>query len=63
METKYQRERKEREGRIYDEYYTLIADPNNTRMGVMEYMLDKHGIVSPSTIYAMLRRVEARRNG
>ena len=54
--------KQKRDRNIYAEYKMLIEDENNSRTGVVQKLMDKYGIFSPVTIYAIIKR-EAEKGG
>ena len=57
--TPYQRERLERDQRIYAEYKKLMQVKDVRKIGVYSYLCDKYGLHSKNTIHTIRRRMEA----
>lgn len=60
--TPYQRERLERDQRIYADYKELIKGEGVRKVGVYSYLCDKYGLHSKNTIHTIRRRMEALEN-
>lgn len=60
--TPYQRERLERDQRIYADYKELIKGEGVRKIGVYSYLCDKYGLHSKNTIHTIRRRMEALEN-
>lgn len=60
FKTDYQREKEVRDKQIYEEYIMLTADPDTAVTKVQEYLMKKYNIHSPSTLWAIRKRVEAK---
>lgn len=60
--TPLQREREARDLAIYNEYNELAANPNQSRVALNEYIMEKYGIHSTGTLYLIRKRVEERLN-
>ena len=60
FKTPCQTEREARDLAIYNEYNELITAKGQSKMLVMEHLMDKYGIHSIGTIYIILRRVDER---
>lgn len=60
--TPYQRERLERDQRIYADYKKLMQSEGVRKVGVYSYLCDKYGIHSKNTIHTIRRRMEALEN-
>jgi hypothetical protein len=60
FKTDYQREKEVRDKQIYEEYIMLTADPDTAATKVQEYLMKKYNIHSPSTLWAIRKRVEAK---
>ena len=57
--TPYQRERLERDKRIYADYKELMKGDGVRKVGVYSYLCDKYGLHSKNTIHTIRRRMEA----
>lgn len=62
VRTTVQMEREARDRAIYEEYHRLAANPQQSRVALLRYFMEKYDFHSTSTLYAILRRVEASRN-
>lgn len=60
MKTKHQREREKMEQEVYLLYQQLTADPENARTEINRVIMERFGIYSMSTVYAIVHRVEKR---
>lgn len=60
--TPYQRERLERDQRIYADYKKLMQGKDVRKVGVYSYLCDKYGLHSKNTIHTIRRRMEALEN-
>ena len=60
--TPYQRERLERDKRIYADYKKLTKGEGVRKVGVYSYLCDKYGLHSKNTIHTIRRRMEALEN-
>ena len=60
--TPYQRERLERDQRIYADYKRLMQGDGVRKVGVYSYLCDKYGLHSKNTIHTIRRRMEALEN-
>lgn len=60
FKTPCQTEREARDLAIYNEYNELMTAKGQSKMLVMEHLMDKYGIHSIGTIYIILRRVDER---
>ncbi len=60
FKTDYQREKEARDQQIYEEYVTLTAEPGTAATKVQEFLMKKYNIHSPSTLWAIRKRVEAK---
>ena len=60
--TPYQRERLERDQRIYADYKELIKGEGVRKVGVYSYLCNKYGLHSKNTIHTIRRRMEALEN-
>lgn len=60
--TPYQRERLERDQRVYAEYKELIKTKGVKTKGVYRYLCEKYNIHSQNTIHTIRRRMEALEN-
>lgn len=60
--TDCQDERAARDLAILNEYNALIADPEQSRTKANEYLMQKYGIHSTGTLYAIRKRAEERIN-
>lgn len=57
LRTQYQRDRDSRDRRIYEEYMSLSSEPGAAATEVVKFLMRKYGIHSPSTIWAIRKRV------
>lgn len=62
MKTKLQEEREARDLAIYKEYNELAANPQQSRVALNEYFMQKYNIQSSGTLYVILKRVAKRLN-
>nr|DAV29181.1 MAG TPA: linker histone H1 and H5 family [Caudoviricetes sp.] len=60
--TPYQRERLERDQRIYADYKKLMQGDGVRKVAVYSYLCDKYGLHSKNTIHTIRRRMEALEN-
>ena len=60
--TPYQRERLERDQRIYADYKELMKGEGVRKVGVYSYLCNKYGLHSKNTIHTIRRRMEALEN-
>lgn len=60
MKTKRQEEREKRDLAIYTEYHELAANPEQSRVALNQYFMEKYDFGSTGTLYTILKRVEAR---
>lgn len=60
--TPYQRERLERDQRIYADYKKLMQGDGVRKVGVYSYLCDKYGLHSKNTIHTIRRRMEELEN-
>lgn len=60
FKTEFQREKEARDMQIYQEYVTLTSEPGAAATKVQEFLMKKYGIHSPSTLWAIRKRVEAK---
>ena len=60
FKTPCQTEREARDLAIYNEYNELMTAKGQSKMLVIEHLMDKYGIHSIGTIYIILRRVDER---
>lgn len=63
LKTEFQLEREKRERLIYDEFVALASEQGTAVTKVTELLMKKYGIHSPSTLWAIRRRVESRLRG
>ena len=60
-ETPYERERRERELKLYNEYVTLTGDEGNSKTMVMKSLIKKYGYHAISTGYRIINRINKER--
>lgn len=60
FKTPYRLEKEAKELEIYNEYNALMSVAGQSKTGVTDFLMRKHGIHSASTIYELRKRVEAR---
>ncbi len=60
FKTDYQKEKEEKELQFYTKYQELTANPQNSKMAVMDSLMKEFGIHGYATVYNLLRRVERR---
>lgn len=53
-------QKEKRDLAIYEEYHRLIAEPGAAKTKVADYLCDKYGLHSRSTIWFIRKRVEER---
>ena len=58
--TEYQREKIKKEKMVYDVYMKLRENPINSKTEIVRRVMSKFNIHAPSTVYAIVRRVEGR---
>lgn len=56
-ETPYEKERRERELKLYNEYVTLTANEGNSKTMVMKSLTKKYGYHSISTGYRIINKI------
>ena len=61
--TTFQEERDARDLAIHNEWNKLAADPEQSRVEINNYLMNKYGIHSPGTIYEIRKRVAAKISG
>lgn len=61
LKTPYQREKEEKEEKIYNDYIFLSSQPEAMKTAVYQKLMAKHKIHARSTIWAIIRRVEKRK--
>lgn len=60
MKTALQEEREARDLAIYKEYNELAANPQQSRVALNQYFMEKYNFRSTGTLYEILKRVKAR---
>lgn len=60
FKTPYRLEKERKELEIYNEYNALMSVAGQSKTGVTDFLMQKHGIHSAATIYEIRKRVEAR---
>ena len=60
LKTEHQRKKEEKEAIIYKEYVELRSNENNSKMEIVKLLMGKFEIYAPSTVYAIIKRVEKR---
>lgn len=58
--TAVQRRRESRDTALYEEWVRLTSVEGQCKQNVTGYLMRKYDINSPSTIYAIIKRVEGR---
>ena len=58
FKTDCQKEREARDKAIYDDYNRLMEVKGQSKMMVIQHLMDKYNVHSMGTIYVILRRVE-----
>ena len=59
--TPYEKERRERELKLYNDYVTLTADEGNSKTMVMKSLIKKYGYHSISTGYRIINKINKER--
>lgn len=59
FKTDFQLERERKHLAIYTEYNQLMRTKGRSKTVVNRHLMEKYGIHSPSTIYAILKKVES----
>lgn len=59
LQTEYQKKRAKKRADIYAEYRRLVANPNNSRSAIIDYLKSKFNIGAASTIYGIIKEKEA----
>lgn len=60
--TELQEERDARDLAILNEYNALVADPEQSKTQVNNYLMQKYGIHGTGTLYAIRKRAEQKLN-
>jgi hypothetical protein len=60
--TEYQKKRAKRRADIYADYRRLVANPDNSRSAIIQYLMDKYNIGAASTIYGIIKEHEGNEN-
>lgn len=56
--TTKQKKKRNRDAEIYREWRELSSNPANSRTEITKYLMAKHRIKAPSTIWAIRKRLE-----
>lgn len=59
LQTDFQKRRAKRRADIYADYRRLVANPDNSRSAIIQYLMDKYNIGAASTIYGIIKEMEA----
>lgn len=60
FKTPRQREREQRDAAIYADYTAMMSQPGQSATEVNKRLMEKYNIASPSSIYVIRKRVEAK---
>lgn len=60
--TEYQKKRAKRRADIYAEYRRLVANPDNSRSAIIDYLRNKYNVGAASTIYGIIKEHEGNEN-
>lgn len=60
LKTDYQLEKERREEELYADFVTMMSVPGSRKTKVTKELMKKYGIHSPSTIYFIRKRMEAK---
>lgn len=60
--TEYQKKRAKRRADIYAEYRRLVANPDNSRSAIIDYLRNKYNVGAASTIYGIIKEHESDEN-
>jgi len=60
FKTVFQQEKEAKDKQIYDEFVSLSSEPGAAATEVTKFLMKKYGIHSPSTLWAIRKRVENR---
>ena len=60
LQTDYAIKRKARDTAIYAEYNELLQQPEAQKTPVREYLCKKYNLGSPTTVFAIVRKMEER---
>ena len=58
LQTEYQKKRAKKRADIYAEYRRLVANPDNSRSAIVQYLMNKYNIGAASTIYGIIKERE-----
>jgi hypothetical protein len=56
LKTKFQKKKEERYSRIYNDFKEMIKNPENSKTGIYEYLLEKYGLTSRITIWRIIKK-------
>ena len=59
LQTEYQKKRAKRRNEVYAEYRRLVANPDNSRSAIIQFLMNKYNIGAASTIYGIIKEKEA----
>lgn len=59
LRTQFQKERQKKRDEVYAEYCKLVANPDNSRSAIIDYLKSKYNIGAASTIYGIIKEKEA----
>jgi hypothetical protein len=59
LQTDFQKRRAKRREDIYADYRRLVANPDNSRSAIIDYLKSKYNIGAASTIYGIIKEKEA----
>ena len=60
--TEYQKKRAKRRADIYAEYRRLVANPDNSRSAIIDYLRNKYNVGAARTIYGIIKEHESNEN-
>jgi len=60
FKTEFQQEKEAKDKQIYDEFVSLSSEPRAAATEGTKFLMKKYGIHSPSTLWAIRKRVENR---
>ena len=58
LQTDFQKRRAKRREDIYADYRRLVANPDNSKSAIIDYLKSKYNIGAASTIYGIIKEHE-----
>ena len=62
LQTDFQKRRAKRRADIYADYRRLVANPDNSRSAIIDYLRNKYNVGAASTIYGIIKEHEGNEN-